>query len=182
VPVDITTFMISGVVTTEPAEGVKVVRYAVTTPGATAPDRSWLFSNDARPRLQVFRWDPERGHWMVVSSANFSTPTAAICNAVSAPWMAMPPRTSAEDVELGKSLVDQWRAVTTGTSRKKVISQELNIQLADGQGWPNPTSTPIAWSPAQTYEAADILTTRNGDLLVISYAAVVSGLHMEGLT
>ena len=146
------------------------------------PDRGWLFSDDARPRLQVFRWDPGRGHWAVVSLANFSTPAAAVCGAVPVPWAAVPPRTSAEDAELGRSLVDQWRAVTTGTSGKRIISREINIQLADGQGWPNPAGPPIAWSPAQAYEAADIVATRSGDLLVVSYAAVVSGLRMEGRT
>jgi len=180
VPVDITTFTVSGALTTEPGEGVKVVRYAVSTPGATIPDRGWFLSGDARSRLNVFRWSAERGHWVVVSIANFSTPTAAICNAVPVPWTAMPASTSAEDAELGRSLVDQWRAATTGRPSETIVSRALAIQLADGQGWPNRAGTPITWSPAQSYEAADIVTSRHGDVLVVSFVAVVSGLRMEG--
>jgi hypothetical protein len=180
VPVDITTFTVSGVLTTEPAEGVKVVRYTVSTPGATIPDRGWFLSGDARFRLNVFRWSAERGHWVMVSIANFNTPTAAICNAVPVPWTAMPASTSAEDAELGRSLLDQWRAATTGRPSEAIVSRQLMIQLADGQGWPNQAGTPITWSPAQSYEAADIVTSRHGDVLVVSFVAVVSGLRMEG--
>lgn len=182
VPVDITTFTVSGVVTTEPGEGVKVVRYVVSTPDATIPDRGWFMSSDARPRLQVFRWSAERGHWVVASVANFNTPAAAVCNAVPVSWTGMPAGASAEDAALGRSLVEQWRAITTGTSRETVVSHALTIQLADGQGWPNPAGTPITWSPAESYEVADIVTSRHGNLLVVSYVAVVSGLRMEGRT
>ena len=180
VPVDITTFTVSGVLTTEPGEGVKVVRYVVSTPDATIPDRGWFMSRDARPRLQVFRWSAERGHWVVASVANFNTPAAAICNAVPVPWTGMQASASAEDAELGRSLVDQWRAATTGRPSEAIVSRQLMIQLADGQGWPNPAGTPITWAPAQSYEVADIVTSRHGDLLVVSFVAVVSGLRMEG--
>lgn len=179
VHVDITTYTVSDVVTTEPGEGVKVVRYVVSTPGATAPDRGWFLSDEARPRLEVFRWNAERGHWVVVSIANFNTPTAAVCNAVPVPWTAVPVGTSTADAELGRSLVDQWRDTTLGR-REPTSNPDLTIQLADGQGWPNPAGTPIAWSPAQAYEVADVVTTRNGDLLVVSFVAVVSGLQLEG--
>lgn len=180
VPVDITTFTVSNVVTTEPGDGVKVVRYAVSTPGATAPDRGWFMSGDARPRLQVFRWSVERGHWVVVSVANFNTPTAAICNAVPVPWTAADISHSVEDAELGRLLVNQWRAITTGRSQEAIANRALAIQLADGQGWPNPAGTPITWSPAESYEVADIVTSRQGNLLAVSFVAVVAGLRMEG--
>ena len=36
------------------------------------------------------------------------------------------------------------------------------------------------WSPAGSYEAADIVTSRHGDLLVVSFVAVASGLRVEG--
>ena len=179
VPVDIAAFTISRVLTTEPAEGVKVVRYAASTPGATIPDRGWLLSDDTRFRLNVFRWSAERGHWVMVSIANFNTPTAAICNAAPVPRTAVPASTSAEDAELGRSLVGHWRAATMGRESEAIASDALMIQLADGQGWPNEAGVPIMWSPAQSYEAADIVTSRHGDLLVVSFVAVVSGLRVD---
>ena len=179
VPADIATFTVSGVLTTEPADGVKVVRYTVSTPGATIPDRAVFLSDDARFRLNVFRWSAERGHWAMVSIANFNTPTAAICNAAPVPWTAMPVSTSAADAELGRSLVDEWRAATMGRPSEAIVSDALMIQLADGQGWPNEAGIPIMWSPAQSYEAADIVTSRHGDLLVVSFVAVVSGLRVD---
>ncbi len=179
VPVNITTFAVSGVLSTEPVEGVKAVRYVVSTPDATIPDRGWLLSGDARPRLQVFRWNAARGHWVVVSVANFNTPTAAICDAVPVPWTGMGASVSPEDAELGRSLVDQWRAITMGAPMETTGTQELMIQLADGQGWPNPDGTPIMWSPARGYQVADIVTSRQDDLLVVSFVAVVSGLRVD---
>ena len=54
------------------------------------------------------------------------------------------------------------------------------IQLADGQGWPTADGAPIEWAPAQAYDFANVGVARNGDLLVVSYDAVVSDLVMEG--
>ncbi|NQU36136.1 MAG: hypothetical protein HQ526_00895, partial [Actinobacteria bacterium] len=80
VPPDVDTFEISNVVATEPTDDIKVVRYGVSTPGATIPDSSIVFSSEISPRISVFRWNEDRGHWMVVSYAKFNTPVVAICN------------------------------------------------------------------------------------------------------
>ena len=127
----------------------------------------------------MFRWSTERGHWVVASVANFNTPAAAICNAVPVRGTGMETSNNAEDAELGRLLVNQWRATTMGTSEETIASQALAIQLGDGQGWPNTTGIPIMWSPAGSYEAADIVTSRHGDLLVVSFVAVASGLRVD---
>ena len=54
------------------------------------------------------------------------------------------------------------------------------IQLADGQGWPTPDGTPITWSPAKAYDYENLVVTRNGDLMVLSYDAVAQNIVMEG--
>lgn len=61
-----------------------------------------------------------------------------------------------------------------------VLHPELQIQLADGQGWPTKDGTAIEWSPAQAYDYDNLVVTRNGDLLVLSYDAVVRNIIMEG--
>ncbi|MBU3675426.1 MAG: YjbH domain-containing protein, partial [Solirubrobacteraceae bacterium] len=182
VPTDIDRFKVSNVVVTNPREGVKVVRYVVRTPGATTPDSSTVLSSEASPRLTVFRWDEGSGHWMVVSHANFNTPVAAICDHKPVAVTKEKPDTSAEDVKTGEALVNEWRDITLGKTKKAVLDPANQIQLADGQGWPNPNGEKIKWAPAKAYESKDIAITQNEDLLVASYDAVVSDLAVEGST
>ena len=78
--------------------------------------------------------------------------------------------------------MSQWRDITLGKSKKSVLDPQNQIQLADGQGWPNPDGSKIKWTPASAYEPEDIVITRDGDLLVASYAAVETGLAIEGST
>jgi hypothetical protein len=182
VPSDIGEFKISNVVVTEPTDEIKVVRYSVSTPGATTPDSGELLSSKVSPRISVFRWSEDRGHWVISSTANFNTPVAAICGQAPVKETKEQPTTSAEDVATGEELVSQWRDITLGKSKKSVLDPQNQIQLADGQGWPNPDGSKIKWSPASAYEPEDIVITRGGDLLVASYAAVESGLAIEGST
>ncbi|MBU3675402.1 MAG: hypothetical protein FGM34_10220 [Solirubrobacteraceae bacterium] len=182
VPTDIDRFKVSNVVVTNPREGVKVVRYVVRTPGATTPDSSTVLSSKALPRLSVFRWDEGSGHWMIVSHANFNTPVAAICDRKPVAVTKEKPDTSAEDVKTGETLVNEWRDITLGKTKKSVLDPANQIQLADGQGWPNPNGEKIKWAPARAYESRDIAITQNEDLLVASYDAVVSDLSVEGAT
>lgn len=180
VPLDVDAFEVSDVVVTRPQEDVMVVRYGVSTPGATAVDRGMVMSGEVAPRLTVFRWEESVGHWVLVSHANFNSALAAVCDQVPIEVSGEDPDTSAEDVALGESLVAQWRDITTGQSTAKVRHPEAQIQLADGQGWPNPDGSAIQWSPAQTYEYNDLVITRNGRLLVATYDAVASDLVVEG--
>ena len=180
VPSDIGEFKISNVVVTEPTDGVKVVRYGASTPGATTPGSSEVNSASISPRLSVFRWDQDRAHWVIVSHANFNTPAAAECDQAAVTETSEQPDTSAADVATGEDLVNEWRNITLGKLNKSVLDPENQIQLADGEGWPNPDGSKIKWSPAAAYQPEEIVITRGGDLLVASYAAVETGLSVEG--
>lgn len=179
VPLDVDEFEVTDVVVTEPRDDIRVIRYFVTEPGATAPDTGVVMSDARAPRISVLRWDEELGHWVMVSHANFNNPVAAICEQDSITVTGEPPVTSDEDYALGLSLVEQWRDVTTGKSTEKVRHSANQIQLADGQGWPTADGKPIEWTPASAYEFDNVGVARNGDLLVASYDAVVSDLVME---
>ena len=180
VPLDVDAFEVSDVIVTEPREDVRVIRYFVSQPGATAPDAGVVMSGDKAPRMSVLRWDEEQGHWMMVSHANFNFPLAALCSQEPIGVSGETPAATPEDIALGTSLVEQWRDITTGVSDEKVRHPANQIQLADGQGWPTADGAPIEWAPAQAYDFANVGVARNGDLLVVSYDAVVSDLVMEG--
>lgn len=180
VPLDVDEYEVSDVVVTEPREDVRVIRYFVDEPGATAPDTGVVMASGKAPRISVLRWDEDLGHWVMVSHANFNNPVAAICDQAPIAVTGEPPSTSDEDIALGTSLVEQWRDITTGKSKEKVRHSANQIQLADGQGWPTADGKPIEWAPASAYDVANIGVARNGDLLVVSYDAVASDLEMEG--
>lgn len=180
VPLDVDAFEVSDVVTTEPRDDIRVLRYFVSQPGATAPDAGVVMSDAKAPRISVMRWDEGLGHWVMVSHANFNSPIAAICDQSPIEVTGEPPVTNEEDLTLGTSLVEQWRDITTGKSQEKVRHSANQIQLADGQGWPTTDGKPIQWTPAKAYDFADLGVTRNDDLLVASYDAVASNLVMEG--
>lgn len=180
VPLDVDDFEVSDVVVTEPREDIRVVRYFVSELGATAPDSGVVMGDGKAPRISVFRWDEDRGHWVLVSHANFNSPVAAICERSPIEVSGESPPTSPEDVELGASLVEQWRAITTGESTEQIFHPATQIQLADGQGWPTADGKAIEWAPASAYEVANVGIARSGDLLVASYDAVVSDVVVEG--
>jgi hypothetical protein len=180
VPLDIDAFELSDFVVTEPREDIRVIRFFVKEPGATSPDAGTVMSDEKAPRIVVARWDEGLGQWVMVSYANFNRAIAAICEQEPITVSGETPNTSPEDVALGTSLVEQWRDITTGQSKEKVRHSGNQIQLADGQGWPSIDGEPIEWAPAQAYDFANVGVARNGDLLVVSYDAVVSDLVMEG--
>ena len=180
VPLDIAAFELSDFVVTEPRVDIRVISFFVKEPGATSPDAGAVMSDEKAPRIVVLRWDEGLGQWVIVSYANFNRAIAAICEQEPIAVSGETPNTSPEDVALGTSLVEQWRDITTGESKDKVRHSGNQIQLANGQGWPTIDGEPIEWAPAQAYDFANVGVTRNGDLLVVSYDAVVSDLVMEG--
>jgi hypothetical protein len=180
VPLDIDEFELSDFVVTEPRDDIRVLRYFVSEPGATAPDAGVVMGAERAPRISVFRWDEEKQHWVVVSYANFNSAVAAICEQEPISVSGDALVTSPEDRALGESLIEQWRDITTGKSTAKVRHPANQIQLADGQGWPTNDDKPIEWAPAQAYDFANVGVARNDDLLVVSYDAVVSDLVIEG--
>jgi hypothetical protein len=180
VPLDIDAFELSDFVVTEPRDDIRVIRFFVKEPGATSPDAGTVMSDEKAPRIVVARWDEALGHWVMVSYANFNRAIASICEQEPIAVSGETPNTSPEDVALGTSLVEQWRDITTGASKEKVRHPANQIQLADGQGWPAIDGKPIEWAPAKAYDFANLGVAQNGDLLVVSYDAVVSDFVMEG--
>ena len=180
VPSDIDEFTIDNVYSTVPADGVIVARYSVTAPGQSTPDSGLVLSDKSEPRLTTFHWDEVDRRWKLVSHANFSTPIAAICDARPIDVVDITPETKAADLALGTSLIEYWRDITTGKVKGKVMHPNGQIQLADGQAWPNTSGTPIKWAPAQAYDFEHLDVTRKGELLVTSYDAVTENLQMEG--
>ena len=180
VPLDIDAFELSDFVVTEPRDDIRVIRFFVKGPGATSPDAGTVMSDEKAPRIVVARWDEALGHWVMVSYANFNRAIASICEQEPIAVSGETPNTSPEDVALGTSLVEQWRDITTGASKEKVRHPANQIQLADGQGWPAIDGKPIEWAPAKAYDFANLGVAQNGDLLVVSYDAVVSDFVMEG--
>lgn len=180
VPLDIDEFEVSDIVVTEPRQDIRVIRYFVSEPGATAPDSGVVMDGGKAPRISVLRWDENLGHWVMVSHANFNNPVAAICDRNPISVTGEPLVTRPEDLAIGISLVEQWRDITTGQSSEKIRHSANQIQLADGQGWPTSDDKPIKWEPAKAYDFANVGVARNNDLLVVSYDAVASELVMEG--
>lgn len=180
VPLDIDAFELSDFVVTEPRDDIRVIRFFVKEPGATSPDAGAVMSDEKAPRIVVARWDEALGHWVMVSYANFNRAIASICEQEPIAVSGETANTNPEDVALGASLVEQWRDITTGASKEKVLHPANQIQLADGQGWPAIDGKPIEWAPAKAYDFANVGVAQNGDLLVVSYDAVVSDFVMEG--
>lgn len=182
IPSDIDEFTIDDVYSTTPADGVMVARYSITAPGQSTPDTGLVLSDKSEPRLTTFHWDEADRRWKLVSHANFSAPIAAICDAQPIDVVDITPETKSADLALGTSLIEYWRDITTGKIKGKVMHPTGQIQLADGQAWPNTSGTPIKWAPAQAYEFEHLDVTRKGELLVASYDAVTENLQMEGQT
>ena len=80
VPLDIDAYELSDVVVTEPRDDIRVLRYFISQPGATSPDAGVVMGAEKAPRIAVFRWDDDLGHWVVVSYANFNSAIAAIAD------------------------------------------------------------------------------------------------------
>lgn len=180
VPAAIAEFEISNVVTTSPRDDIKVVRYTIRAPGAAYLDSAIVMSAELQPRLTVFRWDSTLDHWVLVSHANFNFPVAAICDQAPIRIAGEAAVVNPDDMVLGESLVEQWRAITMQESTDSVLHPEVQIQLANGQGFPPVDDSPIEWEPASAYTYENLSVTRNENLMVLSYNAVVSDLEVEG--
>jgi hypothetical protein len=182
VPLNIRNYELSDFVVTEPREDIRVIRFFVTQAGATSPDAGVVMSEEKSPRIVVLRWDEELGHWVMVSYANFNKAIAAICEQDPIIVRGETPNTSAEDLALGTSLIEQQAANATGQSAEKVGHPfAFQIQFADGQGWPTTGEATIDdWTPAKSYEFDNVGVARNDDLIVVSYDVVVDGVVIEG--
>ena len=182
VPLDIDAYELSDFVVTEPRDDVRVIRYFVSQPGATSPDAGTVMSDAKAPRISVFRWDEELGHWVAVSYANFNSAVGAICEQEPISVSGETPNTSPEDLALGTELAEQNAAVATGRAPEQAMHPfAYQVQFADGQGWPTTEETMIdEWTPAESYEFDNVGVARNDDLLVLSYDVKVKDVVIEG--
>ncbi|MGI9197881.1 MAG: hypothetical protein ACR2KE_10515 [Candidatus Nanopelagicales bacterium] len=182
VPVSIRAYELSDFVVTEPREDIRVIRFFVSQTGATSPDAGVVLSEEKAPRIVVLRWDARLGHWVMVSYANFNKAIAAICERDPIVVRGETLNTSKEDLALGMSLVKWEAANAMGKPTDEVeVSPAFQVQFADGEGWPTTGEAMIDdWTPATSYDYDNVGVARNGDLIVVSYDAVVDGIVIEG--
>ena len=180
VPSDIDGFEIADMHVTEPRQGVKVLRYAVRTPGATLLDSNMVMSDELQPRLTVMRWDEELERWLIVSHANFNTPIQAVCNQEPVAVNAVEVPTSDSDRELGEALARRVYALLEQGDASPIYHPEVQVQTGGGFGF----STTAEYTPGQMQRAtlSDYVVTRNGDLIVVTMGVVPEGNVFNGIT
>jgi len=180
VPSDIDEFEISNLIVTEPRDGLKVLRFAISTPGATTPDSGMVMSDDLQPRLTVVRWDEELDRWLIVSHANFNTPVQAVCNQEPIILEFEEVSTSEEDQELGETLARTWFSLLVAGDGSPLLNPQVQGQSAGGSGY----STSAEYKPGQmkAAELSDFVVTRNGDLLVVTLGVSAEGTVYAGST
>ena len=110
-PVDIDAFTITNLHATRPAPDLLAVRYHVATPNALIPKTGNVAASEPAPRLSLFRYEPARGEWLLVSHANFNPPIAQICSHLlpaHSQSHALPASSSASQLATASSLVRRW--------------------------------------------------------------------------
>jgi hypothetical protein len=168
-PTDIDAFAISAVHQTRPAPDLIVVRYAVSTPGATAPDRAVVLADAPAPRLTVFRWNATGSRWQVLSHANFNAPLAAICDAAPVRATAVASGAVGPDRELGTALARRWFDLLEAGDGRPIMHPQIQGQSAGGQGY----TTAAAYRPGSISAVGmiDPVVTRDGRVMVVSLTA-----------
>ena len=180
IPSDIDAFEITDMRATEPRKGVKVLRYATRTPGATLPDSNMVMSDELQPRLTVMRWDEDLGRWLIVSHANFNTPVQAICNQEPITVNPIEVNTSTADRELGEALTrTMWELFVDGDA-SPIVHPQIQVQTAGGGGF----TTIDEYKPGKmaVAEVSDFVVTRNEDLIVVNHGMEAQGNVYEGIT
>jgi|LakMenEpi03Aug12_release.lakeMendotaPanAssembly.Ray.scaffolds.fasta_scaffold131263_1 ketosteroid isomerase-like protein len=180
IPSDIDEFEISDVFVTEPRDDIKVLRYAIRTPGATVPDSSMVMSKDLAPRLTVVRWDEEAGRWLIVSHANFNTPIQAVCNQETIELDSAEVATSNEDRELGEKLARTWFDLLIAGDGSPLLHPEVQGQSAAGTGYT--TSAEYVKGQMKSAEFSDFVVTRDGDLIIVTLGVDTEGTVFAGST
>jgi len=138
VPLDIDDFELSDFVVTEPRDDIRVLRYFVSEPGATAPDAGVVMGAEKAPRISVFRWDDEKGHWVAVSYANFNSAIAAICDQdpISGRCATPPIRSSSPTGRAGRRPMG---APSSGR-RRRLMTSRTSVSRATATSWSSPTT------------------------------------------
>ena len=177
VPADIDLFAIEGLIETRPTDSLIVARYGVSAPGSSTADTNLVLSDELRPRLTSFHWDDTAAQWKVLTHANFNVPIATICGGepLVQPQHPIVP-TSDEDVALGLDLMLALRDSVLVGNLTPLLDEQIQIQQASGMGITTSAELVPAEYKYRSFEYSDLLVTRNGDLLAISYLGKPNGV------
>jgi hypothetical protein len=165
-PASVEKFAIGDVRTTQPAEGVIVVRYSVRAT-ETTPDTALIMSKSKAPRLTVFHWNPAANRWQILSHANFNTPVAAICDKKPLTSNKIKSPSSPEDQLLGKELITKFYDLVMKGDSSPILNPQIQFQSAQGMGY----TTLSERKKSTQYQRISFdspIVTRNGRLLVVA--------------
>ena len=169
-PADVDDYEIGDVRETRPADDVVVVRYSVRTT-QTLPDAALLMSKEKAPRLTVFHWNSVDASWKILSHANFNTPVAAVCDKEPLIDKGLESSVSLDDYKLGVSLIEKWITLLDEGNSRIMLNPQAQGQNAGGMGYT--TMSEYKDPIVSKIHFDDVVVSRNGRLIVVSYYAKV---------
>jgi hypothetical protein len=176
-PADVDAFEIGDVRETRPADDVLVVRYSIRTT-QTLPDAALVMGKDKAPRLTVFHWNSVDASWKILSHANFNTPVAAVCDKEPLIDNGLESSVSPDDYRLGVSLIEKWTTLLDEGNSRNMLNPQAQGQNAGGMGYT--TMSEYKDPIISKIHFDDVVVSRNGRLIVVSYYAKVDQALFQG--
>lgn len=176
-PADVDAFEIGDVRETRPADDVLVVRYSIRTT-QTLPDAALVMGKDKAPRLTVFHWNSVDASWKILSHANFNTPVAAVCDKEPLIDNGLESSVSPDDYRLGVSLIEKWITLLDEGNSRNMLNPQAQGQNAGGMGYT--TMSEYKDPIISKIHFDDVVVSRNGRLIVVSYYAKVDQALFQG--
>jgi hypothetical protein len=176
-PADVDDYEIGDVRETRPADDVVVVRYSVRTT-QTLPDAALVMSKEKAPRLTVFHWNSVDASWKILSHANFNTPVAAVCDKEPLIDNGLDSSVSLDDYKLGVSLIEKWITLLDEGNSRIMLNPQAQGQNAGGMGYT--TMSEYKDPIVSKIHFDDVVVSRNGRLIVVSYYAKVDQALFQG--
>jgi hypothetical protein len=176
-PADVDDYEIGDVRETRPADDVVVVRYSVRTT-QTLPDAALVMSKEKAPRLTVFHWNSVDASWKILSHANFNTPVAAVCDKEPLIDKGLESSVSLDDYKLGVSLIEKWITLLDEGNSRIMLNPQAQGQNAGGMGYT--TMSEYKDPIVSKIHFDDVVVSRNGRLIVVSYYAKVDQALFQG--
>ena len=176
-PADVDAFEIGDVRETRPADDVLVVRYSIRTT-QTLPDAALVMGKDKAPRLTVFHWNSVDASWKILSHANFNTPVAAVCDKEPLIDNGLESSVSPDDYKLGVSLIEKWITLLDEGNSRNMLNPQAQGQNAGGMGYT--TMSEYKDPIISKIHFDDVVVSRNGRLIVVSYYAKVDQALFQG--
>jgi hypothetical protein len=176
-PADVDDYEIGDVRETRPADDVVVVRYSVRTT-QTLPDAALVMSKEKAPRLTVFHWNSVDASWKILSHANFNTPVAAVCDKEPLIDKGLESSVSLDDYKLGVSLIEKWITLLDEGNSRIMLNPQAQEQNAGGMGYT--TMSEYKDPIVSKIHFDDVVVSRNGRLIVVSYYAKVDQALFQG--